>query len=120
MPLDMGQLFRLRGMIESAANSIEATGNSAAALTESYDRLRGRVRAAMEESKGDLAEFDQAFPQIAVVQIVEREHVRQMGMRDLQYAPHAAKAKALLGQLAGWVTGLIQELEYEQQAREAD
>jgi hypothetical protein len=120
MPLNLGQLLRLRGMIESAANSVEPTGDGAAALTESYERLRGRVRVVMEESEVDLAEFDQAFPEITVVQIVENEHPRHMGMRDMRYAPHAAKAKALLGQLAGWVTGLIQELEFEQRSCRSD
>lgn len=120
MPLDMGQLLRLRGMIESAAGSVEATGDGAAALTESYDRLRSRVRAAMEDSKVDLAEFDDAFPEIEVVEIADHEHPREMGMRGMKYAPHAAKAKALLGQLAGWVSGLIQELEYEQRSRGSD
>jgi hypothetical protein len=107
-------------MIQSAANSIEPNGDSAAALTESYDRLRSRVRAVMEGSKVDLAEFDDAFPSMEVVQIAENEHPRQMAMRDMKYGPHAAKAKVLLGQLAGWVTGLIEELEYEQRSLGSD
>lgn len=39
-----------------------------------------------------------------------------MAMRPMKYAPHARQAKALLGQLAGWVSGLIAELEYEQRS----
>lgn len=117
MALNMGQLLRLRGMIESASTSVEATGDGAAALTESYIRLRGRVRAVMEESSSDLAEFDAAFPEIELVEVGDQEHPRQMAMRSMKYAPHAKRARALLGQLAGWVTGLIQELEYEQRSR---
>lgn len=117
MALDMGKLLRLRGMIESATASIEATGDGAAALTESYVRLRGRVRAVMEDSSVDLAEFDAAFPEIEIVEVHDQEHPRQMAMRGMKYAPHAKRAQALLGQLGGWVTGLIQELEFEQRAR---
>jgi len=117
MAMDMGQLLRLRGMIESAATSVEATGDGAAALTESYVRLRSRVRAAMEDSSGDLAEFDAAFPEIEIVDVKDQEHPREMAMRGMKYAPHAKRAQALLGQLAGWVSGLIQELEYEQRSR---
>jgi uncharacterized protein with von Willebrand factor type A (vWA) domain len=117
MALDMGQLLRLRGMIEGASTSVEATGDGAAALTESYARLRSRVRAVMEDSTGDLDEFDAAFPEIEVVAIADREHPREMAMRGMKYAPQAKRAQALLKQLAGWVTGLIQELEYEQRSR---
>jgi hypothetical protein len=117
MALDMGQLLRLRGMIERASTSVEATGDGAAALTESYVRLRGRVRAVMEDSSGELAEFDAAFPEIETVAIEDREHPRNMAMRAMKYAPQAKRAQALLGQLAGWVTGLVQELEYEQRSR---
>ena len=117
MALNIGQLLRLRGMIESASTSVEATGDGATALTESYVRLRDRVRAVMEDSSGDLAEFDAAFPEIETVELEDHEHPREMAMRGMKYAPHAKRAQALLGQLAGWVTGLIQELEYEQRSR---
>lgn len=117
MALDMGQLLRLRGMIQSASSSVEATGDGAAALTESYVRLRSLVRDVMEDSSGDLAEFDAAFPEIEAVTVEDREHPREMAMRPMKYAPHAKRAQALLGQLAGWVTGLIQELEHEQRSR---
>lgn len=117
MALDMGQLLRLRGMIVSASTSVEATGDGAAALTESYVRLRGRVRAVMEASSGDLAEFDAAFPEMEIVELKDREHPRDIAKRAMKYAPHAQRAQALLGQLAGWVTGLIQELEYEQRSQ---
>src|SRR4051794_1724438 len=112
MALNMGQLLRLRGMIESASTSVEATGDGAPALTESYVRLRARVREVMADSSADLAEFDAAFPEIEMVQVEEHEHPRNMAMRAMKYAPHAKRAQALLGQLAGWVNGLIQELEY--------
>jgi hypothetical protein len=49
-----------------------------------------------------------------VIEVPDREQPRQMAMRGMQYAPHAKRAKLLLGQLAGWVTGLIEELQHEQ------
>jgi hypothetical protein len=117
MALNMGQLLRLRGMIESAATSVDATGDAAAALTESYARLRHQVGAVMTDSSADLAEFEAAFPRIDVVELDQYEDPRDMAMRGMKYAPQAKRAQVLLGQLAGWVTGLIQELEYEQRSR---
>jgi hypothetical protein len=114
MALEIGQLLRLRGMIESAAASVKPDGDGAAALTESYMRLRGMVRDLVDESSATLEEFDAAFPEIDVIEIPEREHPRNIGMRSMRYAPHAAQARALLGQLAGWVAGLIQEIEWKQ------
>lgn len=114
MPLDLGQLLRLRGMIQSAADSIEPDGDGAAALTESYARLRSRVRDLVEVSSAELKEFDAAFPVLDVIEVPDREHPRKMAMRGMEHAPHAKRAKLLLGQLAGWVTGLIEELQLEQ------
>src|SRR4051794_22092337 len=104
MPLNLGQLLRLRGMIASAAASVAPYGDGAAALTQGYMRLRGMVRNLVGESSATLQEFDTAFPEIEVIEIDPYEHPRQMGMRPMQYAPHARRAKALLGQLAGWVS----------------
>lgn len=120
MPLAMGQLLRLRGMIESTATSVEPDGDGAAALTQGYARLRGMTRALVDESSATLEEFDTAFPEIEVIQISAREHPREMGMRPVRYAPHAKRARALLGELAGWVNGLIAEIEYEQRQDRAD
>jgi hypothetical protein len=103
-------------MIASAASSIEPDGDGAAALTQGYLRLRERVRSLVEDSTATLEEFDAAFPEIEPVEIPEREHPRKMAMRQMQFAPQARQAKALLGQLAGWVSGLIEELEYEQRS----
>jgi hypothetical protein len=117
MPLAMGQLLRLRGMIESTATSVEPDGNGAAALTQGYLRLRGMTRALVEESSATLDEFDTAFPDIEAIEIEAHESPRDMGMRPMRYAPHAKQARALLGELSGWVSGLIAEIEYEQQQR---
>jgi hypothetical protein len=106
-------------MIDSAASSVQPDGDGAAALTQSYLRLRGMVRDLVEESSATLDEFDRAFPEIEGVEVTTDEHPRNMAMRPMKYAPHAREAKALLGQLAGWVSGLIEELEYEQRTGDA-
>lgn len=116
MPLDLGQLLRLRGMIESASTAVDPDGDGAAALTQSYIRLRRMVRDLVGESSATLDEFDAAFPEIDPVEIKTHNDPRSMAMRPMKYAPHARHAKALLGQLAGWVSGLIAELEYEQRS----
>jgi hypothetical protein len=113
MPLDLGQLLRLRGMIESAATSVEPDGDGASALTQSYMRLRGLVSQLVEESGATHEEFNAAFPEIEEIKIEGHQHPREMAMRPMKYAPQAREAKALLGQLAGWVSGLIDELEHE-------
>jgi hypothetical protein len=103
-------------MIESAATSVDPDGDGAGALTQGYIRLRRMVRDLVEESSATVEEFDMAFPEIEPVEIETHEHPREMAMRPMKYAPHARQAKALLGQLAGWVSGLIAELEYEQRS----
>jgi hypothetical protein len=113
VPVALGQLLRLREMIRSAASSIEPDGDGAAALTDGYMRLRGMVRDLVDGSSATVQEFDTAFPEIETVQIEPHEHPRNMGLRATRFAPHARQAKALLGQLEGWVSGLIAEFEYE-------
>ena len=105
-------------MIDSCCKPVEPDGDGAAALTQSYLRLRGMVRDLVEESSATLDEFDRAFPEIEGVAVETDQHPRTMAMRPMKYAPHAREAKALLGQLAGWVSGLIEELEYEQRTGE--
>jgi predicted nucleotide-binding protein len=74
------------------------------------------VRELVAESSATLEEFDTAFPEIEPAEIDSHEHPRLMAQRGIRYAPHARQARALLGQLAGWVSGLIAELEYEQRS----
>jgi uncharacterized protein with von Willebrand factor type A (vWA) domain len=114
MSLDLGKLLRLREMIRSASTSVDADGDGAAALTQSYARLRASVRDVVIDSNADPGEFDAAFPEIDVVELPDRQHPRKMAMRKMEYAPHAKRAQALLGQLAGWVNGLIEEMKIRQ------
>jgi hypothetical protein len=115
--LDLGQLLRLRGMIESAATSVTADGDGAPALTESYARLRGLARDFVEAPDLNIDEFDPAFPEMDVVEFAEHEHPRRLMARNTTYAPQAKRAQALLGQLGGWVSGLIDEITLEQRLR---
>jgi hypothetical protein len=68
----------------------------------------------MASSDETLAEFDGSFPEIGVIEVDPHPHPREAALRAIKFAPHSRQAQALLGQLEGWVTGLIEEFEYEQ------
>jgi len=114
--LDLGELLRLRGMLESAATG-PADGDGAPALTESYTRLRGLVRDYVEAHGLNIDEFDPAFPEIDLVEFPEHQHPRDFAARTMAHTPQAKRAQALLGQLAGWVSGLIDELTLDKRLR---
>jgi hypothetical protein len=99
--LDLGELLRLRGMVESAATSVPADGEGAPALIESYTRLRGLVRDYVEAYDLNIDEFDPAFPEIDAIDRTQYEHPRHTMTRKHTYAPQAKQALALLGQLGG-------------------
>lgn len=120
MEIDVGRLLRLRAMTQSAAESVEADGNGAAALTQGYGRLRRMVRDTVEGSGASLDEFDEAFPDLPVVEHTGHEDIREVAMRETIYAPQAREARALLGQLAGWITGILEEQEYRRRLEQAD
>jgi hypothetical protein len=120
MAVAVGQLLRLRGMIHSAATSVEADGNGAQALTQSFARLRGMVRDVVDDSSATVEEFDTAFPVIPVVQHDSDEGMREVAMRQSLYSPQAKEAQALLGQLAGWVDGLLEEIRWSKELDQAD
>lgn len=117
MAPDLGQLLRLQGMIESAATSVEPEGSSAPALTQAYARLRVQVRNLIGESDPSLAEFDGAFPEIEVVELQILRDPADTMLHTMQHKPHATRAQVLLAQLAGWVSGLINDLTFEQRLR---
>lgn len=104
-------------MIDSASRAVEVDGHAAPALTESYTRLRGMVRDLVAASDPSLAEFDAAFPEIQVVAIPTAQSPHSVVTQAMRNHPHATKAQALLGQLAGWVSGVINELTFEQRLR---
>ena len=105
--VELPRLLRLRSMIESAASAVPDDGASAHALTESYARTRNEVRRLIADTQL-VSEFDAAFPEIEVVEVTSRDPwaVAQSGLVN---EPAARRAKLLLGQLAGWVGGLIDE-----------
>jgi hypothetical protein len=107
--VDLGKLLRLKGMIDSAASAVEADAASAPALTESYQRLREQVEKTLSGSDL-LAEFQASFPELPTVEgPTGSEHPREVVSRARVAESAARKARALLGQLAGWVDGMIAE-----------
>lgn len=109
--LDLGRLLRLKSMAESAAPSVEPDGYSAPALTGSYARLRAEI-ARMLEGSGLEQEFANAFPEITVI-----KHARNTPRVATRDASAAREVRILLGQLGGWLEGLIAERTLEQRLR---
>jgi hypothetical protein len=105
--IDLGRLLRLKEMIDSAGDAVPADGASAPALTKSYARLREQIGGLVTGTP--LAdEFVQAFPEIEVV-AAPQAHPRSAARAALVNESAAREARALLGQMAGWVGGLIAE-----------
>jgi hypothetical protein len=114
--LDLGRLLRLKGMVEAAASSVEQPDGSAApALTGSYMRTRAEISSLLGGS-GLEQEFANAFPEIEVVEGGHR-HPRDAAAAGITDAPAARSAQVLLGQLAGWLDGLIAERTLDQRLR---
>jgi hypothetical protein len=113
--LDLGHLLRLKGSIEAAASSVKPDGSGAPALTESYMRLRSQVQQLIGESSLS-GEFESTFP---VIEIVDKpmDHPRAAARAVMVHEAAAQEAKGLLGQLAGWLDGLIAEQTLEQRLR---
>ena len=102
-------------MVDSAATAIEADGASAPALTESYMRLREQVGNVLA---GDLSdEFNATFPSIDLVQPPTSPQPHATAAWRVTAEPAARRARALLGQLAGWIDGLIEEQTLERRIR---
>jgi hypothetical protein len=100
-------------MVESAAAG-EANGYSAPAFTQSYVRLRGQVAQLVTGTSLE-EEFAGAFPEIEQVEIPKgRNDPAVLSMQKSALAPQAHRAQALIGQLGGWLTGLIDEQTLQQ------
>lgn len=113
---DLGRLLRLQEAINAAADSVEPTGHSAPALTESYMRLRGQVAELVAET--DLAqEFDETFPEIDVADLPTSSDPGDSAILNLTAKPRAQQAAALLRQLGGWIGGIVRTMTLEQQMR---
>ena len=107
--LDLGRLLRLKGMIESAASTVDPAVASAPALTESYSRMRAQVFELVNGSELS-NEFSAAFPKMNPVSTPSGSGHPSNMVRQIRTAEaEAQKARTLLGQLAGWLTGLIEE-----------
>jgi hypothetical protein len=108
-------------MIDAAAASVSPDASAAHALTESYVRLRREVsELAQELGLGE--EFAAVFPEVAVAEPPTASLAGNLGRQfNLDLQAEAKRASTLLGQLAGWVQGLIDEQTFEQRiAAEAE
>ncbi len=109
MTLDIGRLLRLKNMVDTAATSVEPNAGSARALTDSYVRLREEVREMIADSELK-HEFHRVFPGIAIQEAPNPSLAGGLALEDdARLNAEAQRARALLGQLAGWVQGLIDE-----------
>ena len=108
--LDLGRLLRLKGTVESAVSGVEIDWMAAPGLTESYNRILDEVRGLVEGTS--LAEELERFPEI--------ENYRERGPSPRAVAEGGSAAKraaSMLGQLAGWLDGLIQEQTLDQRLK---
>lgn len=107
--LDLGRLLRAKNMVDSAAASVKPDAAAARGLTESYARLRAEILdlAAGSEYESEAARL---FPEVG---IAEPPNARLAGVSGRQFnvnlESEAKRAVALLGQLGGWLQGLIDE-----------
>jgi hypothetical protein len=116
MPLELGPLLRLKAMTDEAASSLEPESASAPAFTEAYNRLRAAVRELVDKTPIE-GEFLNFFPEIEQVSVSLSQHPREAVREMVRFESAAKQARLLLGQLAGWVDGLIQEQTLERRLR---
>lgn len=100
--MDVGTLFRLKGVVEAAAQ--QPTGNLSEAHIFSYRRVRTEVRMAIDPPHGD--EFDRLFPEDAAA-----------WDGGGPYGSAATEAIVLMNQMAGWLDGIIQAAVLDQRIR---
>lgn len=110
--LNLGQLLRLRGVVEAATESVSIDGAAAPALTEGYGRVRALVRGSLDGYRELIAEFEELFPEIDLAEVQSHPVAVDRARRAL--AAEANRAKALLDQLGGWLQGAIDELTLDQ------
>lgn len=114
---DLGRLLRLQGMIESAAKANEPTVMGAPALTEAYKRVRAQVADLVEGT--DLEEeFQRSFPTVpAIPSPPDTPRPRDLARHANTAEVEGRKAQTLLGQMQGWIGGIVREMTMEEQMR---
>jgi hypothetical protein len=104
-------------MVAAANNSLEPSPASAHALTHGYLNLRTQILDAVRGSSLE-AEFILSFPEFTPADPPDMRAAGNLGRQ--QHADIDAfgrRAKMLLGQLAGWLQGLIDEQTLEQRLK---
>ena len=111
MTIDVGRFLRLRGAIIStlAAVPVDQAAMSGEALPTSYNRLRGEAIDIIPAKARD--EFERLFPEDPLTPR------RRTGGPNYQMetANRANEARAILGTLAGWLGGFIDEARMKQE-----
>src|SRR3546814_20247392 len=109
---DVGRFMRLRGAIKAALESVPVDHSSAyEALAAAYSRLREQVSELVGSGYPD---FDDLFPD-SVSTAGATGNISRDPMILFKQQEVASAARTLLGQLAGWMDGLIQEAQYSAQ-----
>src|SRR5688572_18650300 len=100
-------------MVNAAAQT-EVARDSAAALVRAYMGLRGELLTSLEsdETRELREEFERLFVPLEEPEPFETGH----GERDraARLAAAAADGRTRLGQLGGWIQGLIDELTFQE------
>lgn len=112
MSIDVGRFLRLQGAITSALTAVpvEQAARSGEALPTAYARLRGEAIDIIPAKARD--EFERLFPEDP---LTARGWTRGPGYAT-DTANRANEARAVLGMLAGWLGGFVDEARMEQEA----
>lgn len=110
MAIDVGKFLRLKGAIQGAMDAVP-TGSAAfsgTSLVDAYLTLRKETAEAIPEELAE--EFDRQFK--------PSPFKAGSGMRSIGagQAQTFNEARALLGKMAGWLDGIIQEARLEAEA----
>lgn len=101
--IDLGRIFRLKGMVEAACLHGDLSWTDAPGLTQSFNRLRGQVINAFE-GRPEREEVIAAFPEVKEV-APTRPNPTSIGVNTAA----ASEANGRLKQLAGWLGGFADE-----------
>lgn len=112
--MDIGKVMRLRDAISGALSAVEAdTLGSGNALPSAYTNLRQQVKSTIEDELQE--EFESLFPAWSHPPLMGS---RRPGFDPLKVMGVVNEAKALLGQLSGWLDGFVSEARLALEAKE--
>jgi hypothetical protein len=108
--LDIGACIRLRNSAKEALASLpEDQGSAWRGLTSIYVQLRAQVASVVSEPQS--AEFNALFPNEISVGAADNSIIHDPGAMFAQQDV-ASQARSLIGALAGWLDGFIEEAQF--------